>query len=320
MQRSAIPAVLFVSLLVGARSAHAQDTAKVAAAESLFEEAEKLETAGNLEQACGKYAESQQLDPGLGTLLHLAQCYEKAGKTASAWGRYREAFELAVRAGDQRSEIARKRADKLEPMLSKLTISVKPQNQVTGLAVARDGVAVGAPQWNLALPMDPGPHVIVASAAGYEPFETKIVTPTTAAAQSVEIPRLAPLAGAASTGADGKTQRLVGLGLAGTGAAALLVGGILGITAKLTYDKSNDECRTQGGELPDLCSQPGLDQRSSGRAQGTASTVLVIGGAALAGAGAVLFFTAPSGRSKTARGGSPQLGFGPAGFVVRGRF
>lgn len=317
--RSALLPAFFTSVLLSATVASAQNTTNPAAAESLFQEAEKLETAGNFEQACTKYAESQQLDPGLGTLLHLAQCYEKAGKTASAWGRYREAMELAVRAGDQRSEIARKRAEKLEPMLSKLTISVTPQNQVAGLAVARDGVAVGAAQWNLAIPVDPGEHTVVATAAGYLPAQLKVVTPPTAAAQKVEIPRLTlDPKGAKAADEDpnrGNTQRIVGITLAGTGAAALIVGGILGIAAKAAYDKSDAFC------VENRCQQPGIDARDNGYALATPATILVGVGAGLVAAGAVVYFVAPRSRSKDSAGlQAPRIGFGPTGFVVRGSF
>lgn len=298
--------------------ASAQNTTNPAAAESLFQEAEKLEGAGSYELACGKYAESQRLDPGLGTLLHLAQCYENAGKTASAWGRYSEAMELAVRAGDQRSEIARKRADKLAAMLSKLTISVTPQSQVAGLAVARDGVAVGAAQWNLAIPVDPGQHVVVASAPGYLPAQIKIVTPNRAGEQHVDIPRLTidPAALKRSEVDDGRgsTQRVVGLAIAGSGAAALLAGSIFGIAAKVAYDKA--DCSN------DVCASPAdLDQRQSGFHLATPATVLMIAGGALVAGGAVVYFIAPRSPSKsTGRLQAPRVGFGPTGFVLRGSF
>lgn len=306
------------SLLI-AGTAHAQDTTKVAAAESLFQEAEKLEAEGKYDLACGRYAESQQLDPGLGTLLHLAQCYEKGGKLASAWGRYREAMELAVRAGDQRSEIARKRADALEPRLAKLTIAVPAANQVPGLAIARDGVAVGSPQWNLSIPVDPGEHVIVASAPGHLPSQAKVVAPGGAAQLRVEIPKLAvdPAAeDGKTTGSSGSAQRVVGITLAGTGAAALIVGGVLGITAKVEYDKSDGECSPAN-----ICSREGINVRDSASGQATASTILFIAGGALVAGGAVLFFTAPKARpAGSATLSAPRVGVSPAGLIVRGTF
>ena len=320
MNRSLLLSFLAASVLVSSTAA-AQDTTKVAAAESLFEEAERLETEGKFDTACGKYLESQQLDPGLGTLLHLAQCYEKAGKTASAWGRYREAMELAVRAGDERSEIARKRAENLVPRLGKLLIEVKPENQVPGLAVARDGVAVGSPQWNVAIPVDPGEHTVVASAEGYLPTQLKVSTPASAVQQTVKIPKLAldpkAVAGGDDAPGRGNTQRIVGVTLAGTGAVALIVGGIFGITAKSAYDESDANCNPS----TNVCTQPGIDARNDGFSQATTSTILVATGLGLVGAGAVVFFTAPKSHGKSGRSTqAPQIGFGPTGFSLRGSF
>ena len=62
-----------------------------AAAESLFSDARRLMQAGDYEQACPKLEASRRLEPGLGTTLNLGDCYEKLGRTASAWGEFRGA-------------------------------------------------------------------------------------------------------------------------------------------------------------------------------------------------------------------------------------
>src|SRR5258706_3292372 len=85
-------------LLVVPRAALAQDAK--AAAVSAYDEAETLIAQGKLAEACPRYAESQRLDPQLGTLLHLADCMERNGQTASAWAGFREASEVAGTLGD----------------------------------------------------------------------------------------------------------------------------------------------------------------------------------------------------------------------------
>ena len=81
----------------------------------LFEDATSLFESGKFAQACDKWAESQRLDPQLGTLVHLADCYVKLGKTASAWALFQEAVEIATQRGDDRLELARSRVAELEP-------------------------------------------------------------------------------------------------------------------------------------------------------------------------------------------------------------
>src|SRR5439155_23616159 len=77
------------------RPAYAQGASHKAAAEALFEEGRKLMAEGKVESACPKFADSQQIDPSSATLLNLANCYEKQGRTASAWATYRQAASLA---------------------------------------------------------------------------------------------------------------------------------------------------------------------------------------------------------------------------------
>src|SRR5580658_1649767 len=78
-------ASLLVALLVGARVAQAQQPS---AAETLFEQGRELLATGKLVEACDKFAESQKLDPAVGTLLNLGDCYAKRGMTATAWATF----------------------------------------------------------------------------------------------------------------------------------------------------------------------------------------------------------------------------------------
>src|ERR1700683_67483 len=87
------------------------DLANRTAAEALFSEGKERLRAGRFAEACTKLAESQQLSPGAGTLLNLADCYEKNGQTASAWTEFRASAALARTKGQtEREQTARDRA------------------------------------------------------------------------------------------------------------------------------------------------------------------------------------------------------------------
>src|SRR6185436_9479039 len=75
-----------------------------ATAQALFDQGRALMSEKKYSEACPKLAESQRLDPGMGTLFHLADCYEGSGKVASAWAAYLEVASLAAASGQTERE------------------------------------------------------------------------------------------------------------------------------------------------------------------------------------------------------------------------
>ena len=151
--RSASSGLAAIVILLATNRAAAQSLA----AEALFNEGRTLMDAGDYVHACPKLAESQRMDPGTGTLLNLGICYQKAGKTASAWGTFKEAAVLARR--DNRADrvtYAQEQIALLEPGLSYLTVVVSDATKTIGLAVQVDGAALGEGAWGTAIPTDPG--------------------------------------------------------------------------------------------------------------------------------------------------------------------
>src|SRR6186713_2555584 len=91
---------LLTPLMLAPAVASAQaDAQQKAAAEALFDEAYQLLAQGQYESACRRFEQSQEIDPGVGTLLYLGDCFERSGKTASAWATFREASSAALAAG-----------------------------------------------------------------------------------------------------------------------------------------------------------------------------------------------------------------------------
>jgi hypothetical protein len=313
-----------------------------AAAQALFNDARQLMTTGRYADACPKLEESQRLDPGVGTLFHLADCDEHIGKTASAWAAFLEVAADAKSSGQSaRERVARDRAAALEPSLARLTILTGASATIPGLDVRRDGAPVGKGQWGASLPVDPGDHEIRATAPGKRPFVKSIhVDPK--GRQTVEVPALAdapvavavvPVAPApalaspppplptttdtapAEHGGLG-AQRGFAIGLGVAGLVGIGLGSYFGLTSKSNRDDSASHC------AGNTCDASGVSLRDDAMRNGNISTVaFAAGGAALLGS-IVLFASAPSHASSTTGQGSttPKIGISPGGMTFQGAF
>jgi tetratricopeptide (TPR) repeat protein len=315
-----------LGLLLLASSAGAQSSAKQkAAAEALFQEGKALFDQGRYEQACGKFAASQELDAGFGTLMNLGECYERRGMTASAWATFKEAAGLARSAAQtDREAAARERAHRLEGALSKLVVrATDAASAIEGLEVRLNGTPLPRATWGSAVPVDPGTQHVRISAPGYEPRETELAVPKGPGETPLEIPPLVrsaqpaasntPLLGAdppksslpdasPSRSDDGGTQRTIGYVLAGAGAVGLVVGTVFGLSAIAKNGDSDDECRTER-----LCSEEGLDLRDEARSAAAASTIAFVAGGAFAAGGLALVLTATgTSEAPTARRRAPE--------------
>jgi hypothetical protein len=303
--------------------AQGADAGDKATAEVLFDQGKALLLQGKFNEACPKLAESLRLDTGIGTMLYLAECYERSGKTASAWAEFREAQASAAKESDPREKVAKERADKLEPTLSRLTVVVPPDADVLGLVLLRDGTAIGRAGWGIEVPVDPGSHVIRATAPGRDAQESTVDVGKEGARARFVVPVLAtspviaPPAGARAPvdpppdRRAGSSQRTIGISVAAAGIVGLGVATFFGVKALGTLDDSEAHCNERA------CDQDGLDLRDRSRTQANVSTIVfVVAGAAVAG-GAVLWITAPTSRGVAV---APVLGPSTGGLAAVGRF
>ncbi len=177
MRASSIVAGL-IAMCIGAASAdaHAQPSPSVSEqmlAQSLFEEGRQLMDRGKYAEACPKLAESQRLDPGGGTLLNLAICHEKEGRLGTAYLEMKSALAQAVKDGRKdREKIANEHIAPLGSRVPRLAVHVVREDP--GLDVRVDGTVLRKPAWDLLTVVDPGQHVIDASAPGKAPFRQSI--------------------------------------------------------------------------------------------------------------------------------------------------
>lgn len=314
--------------------ADGRSAADQAAAQVLFDQGMQLMDQRKFTDACPKFAESQRLDPGIGTQFNLADCYENVGKTASAWASFLEVAGSAMGANQlERAKVARARAVALEPRLTRLLIEVDPGARIQGLEVKRDGALVGGPLWGTPVPIDPGEHVVEASAPGKVSWRDTAEVRGEGALVTVRVPVLSNAPKAASAMArpapllpvrlrpiespDGPRpwQRPLGLIVAGVGVVGLGLGTAFGLIASARHDDSLELCREND---KNLCSSAGVDLRDEAlTAAGVSTAAFILGGAALVGGG-ILFFTAPS---SSARGNAALwITAGPSGAAVSGGF
>ena len=297
------------------------------AAEALFSQGRQLMAEGNFDEACSKFEASQRLDPAVGTMLNLASCYEKAGRTASAWAQYRESSAAARAAGSsQREQFARERADALEPSLSRLRISTWKGQQVQ---VTRDGVPVDEAEIGTAMPIDPGEHEITAAAPGKRTWSTTVTIGKRSAMAHVTVPILPDDndgAQAAGTGEPNRTARQpttdqapslitptrVGAIVSGAlGLTGVIVGTAFGLQAKGTWDEAIAECDSNRSN----CSEKGAKLSEDAGAQATMSTVSFALGAVGLTTGVVLWLLGGPEEQE-----QPPVAITPTGLWVNGKF
>ena len=278
----------------------AQTATDSATAETLFNEALALLESKKLVEACTKLEASQTLDPGVGTLLYLADCYEQIGRTASAWATFREAAYMAKDKADERESVAIEHARELEPQLSFLTVTVTAP--AVGLELEHNGKPLGSALWGSAFPVDPGAHIVEASAPGKKAWSRTLSIATGPRKEALLVPELLeaepePVVVEPATPPPvpldtGETQKTVGWVLLGVGSAAVVTGGVFALFARSDDASAAAECRPDRIEL---CSRAGVELGESAETKATLAGLSAGLGLAALGTGVTLLLTAPDG-------------------------
>ncbi|MBI5534829.1 MAG: hypothetical protein HY898_19035 [Deltaproteobacteria bacterium] len=303
-------AMTAIVTVLWAGGAFAQATAQdQAAARALFDQGRTLVEANKPAEACPKFEESQRLDPGIGTLFNLADCYEKVGRTASAWSMFLDvASQAAAQKRADRESAARDRANALKPRLSNLVIHVAGDPDLPGLEIKRDGTVVGKPMWGNGVPVDPGKHVVLASAPGYKTWTGSVDVPAKPGESELSVPALSKDAtpGAVSVdqgqgekpadGSNGSSRRLIGVVVGGAGVLTLGVSTVLALSAKSKFNDTSSMCNGN------FCTEQGASMRHDAVRAGNVATIVGGVGIVAMAAGAVVYLTAPSGNASSAAG------------------
>jgi len=240
-----------------------QTADSVAIADALFEEAQQLIRENRVSEACVKFEESDRADPGLGTKLSLADCYEREGKLAAAWITFTAIIPAARQANRaDREAFAKGRAETLAPRVPKLLITLGVAD-ATSVEVLRDGVVVNAAALVLPLPVEAGKHVIEVRSAGYSDWSTKVVAEEGKTLE-VKVPALQakvvdgpplpvvveplPLSNAPS---GVRTGGFITLGLGGAGVLTWVVAGAVAMSKKSFVEENcpTEPCANLGASI-----------------------------------------------------------------------
>ncbi len=280
-------------------AAHAQ-TSNKALAEALFQDGRDLLDLGRVSEACAKFAASQRVEAKLGTLMNLAACHEREGKTASAWAEFTEAITQAARAGQpEREQFAREHATALEAHLSRLLLvpaDAKP------IDVTIDDVAVDRAIVGTAFPVDPGTHVVTVSARGKKSWSQSITIGDGPGTQRLPLPALEdastpsvvppppperpPIVVERPIAPERRPSRAPYAWTAmAVGAVGVGVGTIFGVRAFTKKSDASHEC------VADACSQQGLDLWSDAKVSANVATVAFSVAAVAIGIGIYFFAT-----------------------------
>ncbi len=148
-------------ILAVARPGAAQTTTDLSEARQLFREALAQEVAGDWAGALAKLEKVARVKLTPQVRYHVARCKEHLGRYTEALGDYRLAEYGAQQvSAPELPEIARARKD-LETRVPRLHV-VLP-DAAAGASVRLDDVELGATQIGVEIPVNPGPHRIVAT-------------------------------------------------------------------------------------------------------------------------------------------------------------
>jgi hypothetical protein len=307
-----------------------------ALASSLFDQAKALLTDGKVSEACRKLEESRRLDPLPGTLLNLGVCHEQEGLMASAFAELREARALAERDHrDDRVALADQHMKAIEPKISSLVLVVGPSADVPGLTLARDGSPIGRAAWGTRIPVDPGEHVLEATAPGKRSWKATVTVLSNGDVQNVtlgsledappapppppapavfETPRPQPVAETQVRTSALSSQRIAALVVGGLGVASIGVGSYFGVRAINDHDAPGALCTTSP-----TCSTMSTSLNNDAGTSADVSTVTIIAGLAGLGVGTFLWVWKPSPETR-AVAVVPVLAPGRGGVELTGSF
>lgn len=297
-----------IALLAG--SARAQTVEQQAEARARFERGMVLMREKSFESACAMFSESLELAADITTAFRLAECYQQIGELGLAWRYYAEVAKAAETAGmEERHEFADLRAGALAERLARLKVNVLPEViAVNGLTISLDGKKLAPALWNEELRVDEGRHELAATAPGYEPWSAEVMLPSIHDAAVITV-----ILKVKKPESDlWIPPRELGITVTVLGAASLIAGIAVGVSAKMQYDDSLAQC------IGDSCPEEALAEQEEAVTRGNIGTVLFGVGAGVLAAGVTMWLVTELLGDDEDSGA--DVGLSPYGGLLRVRF
>lgn len=284
--------LLFALLAVPAVSTDARgdntSPSDVEQAKTLFFEGIAREDAGDWKGALEKFHQALSIRATPAIRFHVALCLEKTGRLVSARAEFERVRDQGIVDGPMSVVTkARQHLEALDARIPAIDLRVSPALAM----VTVDGHTVDP---KTAIRLDPGPHDVVAEAAGYSRFERRVnledfspapvVVMVTLAPFSPVIPsRERPTPSAATTTTGRSPLPLV---IGGVGALALVSSGVMFVFRAGAIRDLDGKC----GSARDACPESARPLEDRAHLYNTAGNVLLITGGVLLSAGIILHF------------------------------
>jgi tetratricopeptide (TPR) repeat protein len=288
--RSTLMCSAFSTLCVAPASARAQapaaDNEALKKAREQFGQALALQTGGDWAGALALLKEVAAVKPTPQVRFNIALCEERLGRLVAALGDY----ELAASdAQAEKADQVRQEVDaRLESLRARVPRVVVSRGEGADAAtISLDGVSLGDSVLNAPLPVDPGPHVVEATGAGYQPFKQSFrvaeqqnftvqvkLEPTPIIPELVApVPRAAP-----------QNMRTAGYIVGGAGIASLIASGAMFYLRHNAISDLDQQCGPDRRSCPDSARNT-VDR---GKLYTTLGDVTLAVGAVGLGVGAIL--------------------------------
>lgn len=310
-----------------ATAADAPPDKSVLDARQKFRQAISLQTGGNWAAALALFRDVAGVKNTPQVRFNIAICEENLGQLVLALGDYELAASQAREEGS--ADVAAEVEGRLATLQGRIPKVVLQRDEHASRAkISIDGVEVGATMIGKSLPLDPGSHLVEAEAKGFHKFEQSfdVTEKQTVTVQVAMVAAPADAAGAASaaggapadTGAaPAKGPNVLPYVVGGIGVAGLVASGVFFGLRQSAISKLDAACPTRTN-----CPSSLESTASSGRTDTALAFVGLGVGVVGLGAGAALFFLAPSEKKSgdTAIRLAPAAPLADVGASLIGRF